>query len=100
MDKASFVGVTSELAQTFDYILMEFYSHWCPACKAFQPAYKEIATHIKTIMDEEDVAWNGIGVRLKLSLSSVPSPLTRASLSFPGIGAKRESSRSRGSCTR
>lgn len=47
---------------------MEFYSHWCPACKAFQPTYKEIAMHLKTIMDEEDVAWGGIGVRLEFSL--------------------------------
>lgn len=57
LDHANFLGTLAELAQSYDWVLVEFYSHWCPACKAFQPDYKKVATHINHILQEEDRFW-------------------------------------------
>ena len=58
MTQASFAATLTDLSSSYDYVLIEFYSHWCPACKAFQPAYKEIARHVFGVMEEERVAWD------------------------------------------
>eukprot|EP00889_Picochlorum_renovo_P004615 jgi/Picre1/31645/NNA_006996.t1 len=57
LDEANFLGTVTELALEYDWVLIEFYSHWCPACKAFQPDYKKIATHVFNVMGEEEKAW-------------------------------------------
>ena len=58
LTQASFAATLADLSSSYDYVLIEFYSHWCPACKAFQPAYKEIARHVFGVMEEERVAWD------------------------------------------
>lgn len=60
LDDANFLGTFADLGQqSYDWVLVEFYSHWCPACKAFQPDYKRIARHINKIIEEEDAFWHG-----------------------------------------
>lgn len=59
LDETNFLGTATEIAQDYDWVLIEFYSHWCPACKAFQPDYKKIATHFFNVMGEEERAWKG-----------------------------------------
>lgn len=59
LDEANFLGTVTELALEYDWVLIEFYSHWCPACKAFQPDYKKVATHVFNVMGEEEKAWKG-----------------------------------------
>lgn len=29
-------------------VLMEFYAHWCPACKRFQPDYEKVAGYFNS----------------------------------------------------
>jgi thioredoxin-like negative regulator of GroEL len=29
-------------------VLMEFYAHWCPACKRFQPEYERVAAYFNS----------------------------------------------------
>jgi thiol oxidase len=57
LDDANFLGTLAEL--NYDRVLLEFYSHWCPACKRFQPDYKKLATHIHELTEKEDAAWEG-----------------------------------------
>lgn len=59
LDDANFLGTLADIALSYDWVLVEFYSHWCPACKAFQPDYKKIATHINSIVQEEYRSWAG-----------------------------------------
>jgi len=57
-------------------VLVEFYSHWCPACKAFQPDYKKVATHVNTIIQEEDKSWagNDAGRPVRLAVARIDCP--------------------------
>ena len=74
LTQSSFVPTLTDLSSSsYDYVLIEFYSHWCPACKAFQPAYKEIARHVFGVMEEERVAWVGIEGGLESNLASSDS---------------------------
>jgi thiol oxidase len=41
LDEASFAGALAETPA--EWVLLEFYAHWCPACRAFQPAFEEAA---------------------------------------------------------
>jgi thiol oxidase len=59
LNDANFMGTLADLAQSYDWVLVEFYSHWCPACKAFQPDYKKLAIHINNIVQEEYRSWTG-----------------------------------------
>lgn len=76
LNDANFLGTMAELAQSYDWVLVEFYSHWCPACKAFQPDYKKVATHIHNIIQEEDRSWAGEnGERpVKLAVARIDCP--------------------------
>lgn len=57
LDDANFLGTLAELK--YDRVLLEFYSHWCPACKRFQPDYEKLATHIHELTEKEAAAWEG-----------------------------------------
>lgn len=46
LNSNNFQSELSSLEETSDHVLIEFMAHWCPACRAFQPTYEEIATRL------------------------------------------------------
>lgn len=45
---SDFPQIMNELESKYDFILFEFYAHWCPACRAFQPTFISIAAEIQS----------------------------------------------------
>eukprot|EP00890_Picochlorum_soloecismus_P003612 jgi/Picsp_1/4251/NSC_01760-R1_quiescin-sulfhydryl oxidase 1 len=75
LDDTNFVGYLTELAGKYDHVLLEFYSHWCPACRSFQPAYKQIAKHILDIDEKETKTWKGKDGRpVRLAVARLDCP--------------------------
>ena len=75
LDESNFVGYLTELAGKYDHVLLEFYSHWCPACRSFQPAYKQIAKHILEIDEKESKFWQGKDGRpVRLAVARLDCP--------------------------
>jgi len=75
LDESNFMGYLTELAGKYDHVLLEFYSHWCPACRSFQPAYKQIAKHVLDIDEKESKAWKGKDGRpVRLAVARLDCP--------------------------
>jgi thiol oxidase len=45
---SNFPSKIEQIVSTYDFILFEFYAHWCPACRAFQPTFISIAEEIQS----------------------------------------------------
>ena len=46
LNEENFLGELSKLQDHYEYMLIEFMAHWCPACKAFQPTYENVAKYL------------------------------------------------------
>ena len=73
LDESNFIGMLTEVVHDYDYVLLEFYSHWCPACKAFQPEYVKVARRVAEVRGREASLWTDAGVESSSSSSSSSS---------------------------
>lgn len=47
LGSSNLTAIVNTLAETHEWVLMEFYAHWCPACQAFQPEYISTAAQLQ-----------------------------------------------------